>query len=379
MPRVLLALLAAASALVPARRLPVMAKPRARSSAVAAPEMGYALAAPAKFALKWALPSIATVVAGRWLKKRLDRPSRPYDRAANSVGREYDAWTKEGILEHYWGEHIHLGYYTDAELDRGYLRKDFIEAKYNFTQRMMDWGGVTTAKTESGGADVKILDVGCGIGGTSRYMATTLPESSVTGITLSGEQRDRATKLAAERDIPNANFRVMDALNMDFEDNSFDVVWGCESGEHMPDKKKYVTEMARVLKPGGKMVIATWCQRDNATRSFNAEEEQALDFLYSEWTHPYFISIPDYAASLKKDAAMVDVETDDWNKNTIASWRHSIWVGVFDPWPVIRAGPRMWYKCLRDGICLERMHRAFKRGLMEYGMIKGTKPLAAAA
>ncbi|KAH8067293.1 sterol 24-C-methyltransferase [Aureococcus anophagefferens] len=332
MPRVLLAMLAAASALVPARRLP------------------------------WALPSIATVVAGRWLKKRLDRPSRPYDRAANSVGREYDAWTKEGILEHYWGEHIHLGYYTDAELDRGYLRKDFIEAKYNFTQRMMDWGGVTTAKTETGGADVKILDVGCGIGGTSRYMATTLPESSVTGITLSGEQRDRATKLAAERDIPNAKFQVMDALNMDFEDNSFDVVWGCESGEHMPDKKKYVTEMARVLKPGGKMVIATWCQRqrDELQRRGGAGPR-----LYSEWTHPYFISIPDYAKSLKKDAAMVDVETDDWNKNTIASWRHSIWVGVFDPWPVIRAGPRMWYKCLRDGICLERMHRAFKLGLMD--------------
>ena len=79
MPRFLLAMLAAASALVPARRLPVMAKPRARPSAVAAPQMGYALAAPAKFALKWALPSIATVVAGRWLKKRLDRPSRPYD------------------------------------------------------------------------------------------------------------------------------------------------------------------------------------------------------------------------------------------------------------------------------------------------------------
>ena len=30
--------------------------------------------------------------------------------------RRYDAWTREGILEHYWGEHIHLGYYTDEEL-----------------------------------------------------------------------------------------------------------------------------------------------------------------------------------------------------------------------------------------------------------------------
>jgi len=37
---------------------------------------------------------------------------------------------------------------------------------------------------------------------------------------------------------------------MTIPDNSYDLVWACESGEHMPDKKKYVEEMARVLKPG---------------------------------------------------------------------------------------------------------------------------------
>ena len=42
-----------------------------------------------------------------------------------NVGEEYDAWTQEGILEHYWGEHIHLGYYSDAERKAGYKRKDF--------------------------------------------------------------------------------------------------------------------------------------------------------------------------------------------------------------------------------------------------------------
>ena len=90
--------------------------------------------------------------------------SRPYD--AN-VGDEYDSWTNDGVLEYYWGEHIHLGYYTDEELDRkwfgsrklGFLRKNFIEAKYNFTQNMLDWGGI------SGMQNAKILDVGCGIGG----------------------------------------------------------------------------------------------------------------------------------------------------------------------------------------------------------------------
>jgi MPBQ/MSBQ methyltransferase len=157
----------------------------------------------------------------------------------------------------------------------------------------------------------------------------------------------------------------MDALNMTFPDNSFDLVWACESGEHMPDKKLYVDEMTRVLKPGGRIVIATWCQRDDRVKPFNTAERKMLDFLYAEWTHPYFISIEDYAALMNATGTLKEVVTDDWNIQTIASWRHSIWVGVFNPWPVIKR-PHLWWKCLRDGITLERMHEAFDDGLMQY-------------
>lgn len=38
--------------------------------------------------------------------------------------------------------------------------------------------------------------------------------------------------------VPCLSMQVMDALNMSYPDNSFDLVWACESGEHMPDKKK---------------------------------------------------------------------------------------------------------------------------------------------
>lgn len=62
----------------------------------------------------------------------------------------------------------------------------------------------------------------------------------------------------------------MDALAMNFPDNSFDLVWACESGEHMPDKKKYIDEMTRVLKPGGTLVIACWCQREEGDRFASA-------------------------------------------------------------------------------------------------------------
>lgn len=333
-------------------------------------------AVPAAGKLFATLPLPARVAAGLvsalalivlWLKRALWVPSRTYNREQNTVGREYDAWTREGILEYYWGEHIHLGYYDDAERAAGYLKKNFIQAKYDFIDKMAAWGQIDSLKP------AKVLDVGCGIGGTSRYLAKKFgTDTSVTGITLSPAQVERATKLAQERGITNAKFEVMDALDMKFPDNTFDVVWACESGEHMPDKKKYVEEMTRVLKPGGRIVIATWCQRDEGDRPFNAKERQMLDFLYSEWTHPYFISILDYAKLMLGTGSLRVVETDDWAKPTIPSWRHSVWVGVFDPWPVIRR-PYLWWKCMRDGVTLERMHGAFSDGLMQYGMMKGVK------
>ena len=159
---------------------------------------------------------------------------------------------------------------------------------------------------------------------------------------------------------------------MKYEDNTFDLVWACESGEHMPDKVKYVEEMARVLKPGGRIVIATWCQREEGDKAFTDKERATLDYLYGEWTHPYFISIEEYARIMERTGKLDKIVTDDWAEETIPAWRHSIWVGVWDPWPVVRR-PRLWWKVIRDAWCLDVMHRAFDKGLMQYGMMTATK------
>lgn len=310
----------------------------------------------------------AAVAAGTvGVKLILDRPSRTYE--DGSVAREYDAWTSDGILEYYWGEHIHLGYYDKEEMAAGYKKKNFIQAKYDFIDEMMTFGGIS-ADADKG---AQVLDVGCGFGGTSRYLAKALgTDAQVTGITLSPGQVKRGTELAQEQGVPNAKFQVMDALKMDFPDNSFDIVWACESGEHMPDKKAYIDEMMRVLKPGGKYVMATWCQRDDRTVPFDDKDKRDLRFLYEEWTHPYFISIEAYADLIDDTKVMNAPKTADWVEETIASWRHSNWVGVYDPRGFIFK-PTKYLKCARDAYCLERMHRAFKRGLMEYGMFAATK------
>lgn len=318
-------------------------------------------------------PATAAIAAGAVLgtagvKFVLDRPSRKYN--DGSVAKEYDAWTQDGILEYYWGEHIHLGYYNEKEMEAGYKKKNFIQAKYDFIDEMMALGDISPSADN---AVAKVLDVGCGVGGTSRYLAKKLgPDASVTGITLSPNQVKRATELAVEQGVKNAKFTVMNALEMEFPDNSFDIVWACESGEHMPDKEAYINEMMRVLKPGGKFVMATWCQRDDREVPFDDKDERDLRFLYEEWTHPYFISIEKYKEIIDATGLMNEVTTADWVKETIASWRHSIWVGVYDPRGFMFK-PTKYIKCVRDGYCLERMHRAFDRGLMQYGMFAVTK------
>jgi MPBQ/MSBQ methyltransferase len=319
-----------------------------------------------------AAAGLALAFAYTAAKKDLDTPGRPW-MDDTTVGREYDAWTEEMILEYYWGEHIHLGYYNDEVMRKGagtllgHKAKDFVEAKLDFVEEMAVWAGCgeNTPRT--------VLDVGCGIGGASRHLAKGFGVGTdVTGITLSPKQVQRATDLAAQQGIPNVNFRVMNALAMEFPDNSFDLVWACESGEHMPDKARYVQEMVRVLKPGGTLVIATWCQRDDRAAPFSDTEKVNLDYLYKEWAHPYFISIDAYAELVDGTGKMQGIGTDDWTTQTIASWRASVWAGVWDPLPVF-SKPKVWYKTVRDIVCLERMHRAFDNGLMQYGMIKATK------
>ncbi|KAI3713638.1 hypothetical protein L1987_72221 [Smallanthus sonchifolius] len=86
-----------------------------------------------------------------------------------------------------------------------------------------------------------IVDVGCGIGGSSRYIARKYG-AECHGITLSPVQAERdQAQAAAQRLADKVSFQVVDALDQPFQDGKFDLVWSMESGEHMPDKLKFVS------------------------------------------------------------------------------------------------------------------------------------------
>jgi MPBQ/MSBQ methyltransferase len=286
---------------------------------------------------------------------------------ADSVANSYDDWTSDGILEFYWGEHIHLGHYGSPP-----RRKDFLAAKHDFVHEMVRWGGLDQLP-----AGTTVLDVGCGIGGSSRILARDY-SFAVIGVTISPQQVKRARELTPPE--VNARFQVDDALALSFPDASFDVVWSVEAGPHMPDKAQFARELIRVLKPGGILVVADWNQRDDRQQPLNFWEKPVMQQLLDQWAHPAFASIEGFSEQLTETRLVEgEVITADWTQETLPSWLDSIWQGIARPAGLVKFGFSGFLKSLREVPTLLLMRLAFGAGLCRFGMFRAVrKPLQSA-
>ncbi len=100
-----------------------------------------------------------------------------------------------------------------------------------------------------------VLDVGCGVGGTSRYLASRLG-CTVTGIDLTEEYCQVATMLSERVGLADrTSFRAGSALELPFDDDAFDVVWTEHVQMNIADKAGFYGELARVLKPAGQLAF----------------------------------------------------------------------------------------------------------------------------
>ncbi len=107
-----------------------------------------------------------------------------------------------------------------------------------------------------------VLDVGCGLGGSARYLASE-HGCYATGIDLTKEYVEVATALADLVGLKDrVEFRQSSALTIPFDNNSFDVVWTEHVQMNISDKRAFYTEIARVLKPGGRLLFHDIFQGD---------------------------------------------------------------------------------------------------------------------
>ena len=268
----------------------------------------------------------------------------------------YDA--SSGLWEDIWGEHMHHGYYGAD----GKEQKERRTAQIDLIEEVLRWSEVHQAEN--------ILDVGCGIGGSSLYLAQKF-NANATGITLSPVQSGRASERAIEFGLQDrTNFQVADALNMPFEDNSFDLVWSLESGEHMPEKQKFLQECYRVLKPGGKLILVTWCHRSTDKSTLTADEKKHLEQIYDVYCLPYVISLPEYE-EIARQLPLQNIRTADWSQAVAPFWNVVI-DSAFTPkafFGLLRAG----WKTIQGAMSLGLMRRGYERGLIKFGLLCGSK------
>lgn len=145
-----------------------------------------------------------------------------------------DSWDLNNSLA------LHYGYW-DKKV------KSFPQSLLRMNEVMMEAANVTGKDT--------VLDAGCGVGGSSIFLALQ-KGCNVTGITLSERQMEHAIINANKRGIKDrVNFKVMNYCATSFPDQSFDVVWACESICHADNKEQFIKEAFRLLKPGGRLVV----------------------------------------------------------------------------------------------------------------------------
>lgn len=276
----------------------------------------------------------------------------------SQIQQFYDA--SSGLWEQVWGEHMHHGYYGPT----GHEKKNRRQAQIDLIEELLAWAKVTKAE--------QILDVGCGIGGSSIYLAQKFHARAI-GITLSPVQAKRATQRSQEAGLAtDVQFQVADAMAMPFADDSFDFVWSMESGEHMPDKEKFLQECYRVLKPGGTFLMATWCHRPitPATGPLTSNEEQHLAEIYRVYCLPYVISLPEYE-QIARNLPFQNIQTADWSEAVAPFWDIVI-DSALEPKAILGLINSGW-ETIQAALSLGLMSRGYRRDLIRFGLLCANK------
>jgi len=290
-----------------------------------------------------------------------------------------DAALKEGIASFYdessgiweavWGEHMHHGFYAPGERAGSFSRH--LEAQDDMIEKSLELCGAddVAARCAAQGRRMRVIDFGCGIGGSARYIARKY-NASVVGYTLSPEQARRGNELSAGLDV---ELRAADATATDLEDGAFDLVWSMESGEHMPDKPKFVHELGRLCRPGGAVSCVTWCHRDLALgKRLGVLERAVLGAINYCYYLPRWCSGADYQRLFRAEPGFgAGATAKDWTRNIAPFWpavaRSAVRLRN------LRALLRTGRKTVRGAVAILLMILGYKLGTVKFVAVAARK------
>lgn len=214
------------------------------------------------------------------------------------IRRHYDVSTLFYRL--LWGRHIHHGLWSGNESPQ--------VAAQQLTERLAEEAGIQRGN--------RVLDIGCGMGGSSIHLAKAL-DCRVTGVTLSPFQRRWAALSARFAGVSGqADFLCADAEKVELPTAGADVVWSVECTEHLFDKAAFFQRAANWLKPGGRMAICVWLAGDEP---LTAAQQQLAFGVCEGFFCPSLGTEADYCGWMTS-AGLKMTAVHDWTARVSRTW-----------------------------------------------------------
>ncbi|HEX2052428.1 MAG TPA: methyltransferase domain-containing protein [Actinomycetota bacterium] len=284
-----------------------------------------------------------------------------------------DAAIRKWIVDYYDGSWFD---YRVVWLNRGTLAKHFGYWEphiRNHAESLLNMNKQVAARVNPKPGE-RVLDAGCGVGGSSIWLARTFGLNTV-GISLSEKELERARRYAKERGLEaQCTFEVQDFVATTFPDESFDIVWAQESFCHAMDKGAWMKEMFRLLKPGGRLVIEDWFR---PRRPYHPADEA----MFREWLRGWAIedlATRDEVVEDARAAGFADTRLDDITPHVIRSVRrlYGMTVALF-PGAYLGKLVKLRSEVLHRNIVSARLQwRARNRNLWISGIFSARKPEA---
>ncbi|MEK7257705.1 MAG: class I SAM-dependent methyltransferase [Bacteroidota bacterium] len=257
-----------------------------------------------------------------------------------------------------WGEHMHHGFYCQ----NGSVKKSRQQPQIDMIAELLKWGRVERASS--------ILDAGCGVGGSARFLANRF-NAKVLGLTLSPVQAAeglRLNQLAGLVDL--VKIEVGDYMELGGEGEKFDLIWSLESAEYIADKQKMLEIFYRLLKPGGKLLLATWCRRETPPE-LKPKEKNVLEKIYRLYFLPPMISIQELAKHAQS-VGFQEVKAADWSSSVAPFWDEVRKSAL--TWRSLSGLLRSGWTTMQGAWAVQYMTQAYRFGALKFGVLQAQKP-----
>lgn len=160
-----------------------------------------------------------------------------------------------------------------------------------------------------------VLDAGCGLGGTSFWIAQHVG-SQVVGVSITPDQIERAQWYARDHRLADrVQFRVMDYTKTGFPDRHFDAVVAIETICHLTDKRPFFDEMSRILKRGGRLAVADFTLRK---QNLSSLEKNLMARWLTGWAVPNIWTKHEHLTAMR-NAGFTNSTATDYSDKTVPS------------------------------------------------------------